>query len=63
VFGSAANNGQMILDAAGKSRAADAFQVLAQIVSRREMPALAAAKRAKGGGKSLPGGLFKKKAR
>lgn len=63
VFGAAANNGQMILDAAARSKAADAFQVLAQIVSHRELPALAAPKGARGGGKSLLGGLFKKKAR
>ncbi len=63
VFGVAANSGQMVLDAAAKSKAADAFQVLAQIVSHREMPAIAAPKGARGGGKSLLGGLFKKKAR
>lgn len=63
VFGAASNNGQMILDAAGKSRAADAFQVLAQIVSRREMPALAGPNPAKTGGKSMFGGLLSKKAR
>jgi pilus assembly protein CpaE len=63
VFGAAANNGQMILDAAARSKAADAFQVLAQIVSHRELPALAAPKGARGGSKSLLGGLFKKKAR
>ncbi|HEV7353905.1 MAG TPA: cellulose synthase operon protein YhjQ/BcsQ [Brevundimonas sp.] len=63
VFGAAANNGQMILDAAARSKAADAFQVLAQIVSRREMPAIAGPRAAKAGGKSLLGGLFKKKAR
>ncbi len=66
LFGAAANNGQMILDANAKSKAAEAFQLLAQIVSRRELPALAApgkaAKPAKGESKSLFAGLFKKKA-
>jgi len=44
LFGAAANNGQMILDAGAKSKAADAFQTLAQIVSRRELPVAASAK-------------------
>jgi pilus assembly protein CpaE len=63
VFGAAANNGQMILDAGAKSKAADAFQMLAQIVSRRELPMLTGPK-GKGGradGKSMFSGLFKKK--
>ena len=38
-FGAAANNGQMILDAGAKTKSAEAFQTLAQIVSRRELPA------------------------
>ncbi|MNU42477.1 Septum site-determining protein MinD [compost metagenome] len=38
VFGSAANNGQMIVDAGAKTKAAEAFETLAQIVSRRELP-------------------------
>ncbi|WP_420472194.1 AAA family ATPase [Brevundimonas sp. FT23042] len=59
-FGAAANNGQMILDAGGKSKAAEAFQTLAQIVSRREVPLLSAPK--SGGGKtSMFSGLFRKK--
>jgi pilus assembly protein CpaE len=37
-FGAAANNGQMILDAGAKTKSAEAFQTLAQIVSRRELP-------------------------
>ena len=65
LFGAAANNGQMILDSAAKSKAADAFQTLAQIVSRRELPMIAApGKAAKAGGgesKSIFAGLFKKK--
>ena len=61
VFGAAANNGQMILDAGAKSKAAEAFQTLAQIVSRREIPLLATPKGAKAGGKSMFSGLFKKK--
>ncbi|WP_298096766.1 CpaE family protein [Brevundimonas sp.] len=63
VFGVAANNGQMILDAGGKSKVADAFQTLAQIVSRRELPVIAGTrgKPGKGEGKSIFSGLFKKK--
>ncbi len=60
VFGAAANNGQMILDAGAKSKAAEAFQMLAQIVSQRELPQLAAPK-GKAGGKSMLAGLFRKK--
>ena len=63
VFGAAANNGQMILDAGGKSKSAEAFQTLAQIVSRRELPLIAGpkGKPAKGESKSMFSGLFKKK--
>ncbi len=57
LFGAAANNGQMILEAGAKSKAAEAFQTLAQIVSRRELPVIAAPR----GGKSLFGQLFKKR--
>ena len=57
VFGAAANNGQMILEAAGKSKAAESFQTLAQIVSRREIAALPASKTK---GSSLFGKLFKR---
>ncbi|HZW16712.1 MAG TPA: cellulose synthase operon protein YhjQ/BcsQ [Brevundimonas sp.] len=63
VFGAAANNGQMILDAGAKSKAADAFQMLAQIVSRRELPMLAGPK-GKGGkadARAMFSSLFKKK--
>jgi len=59
LFGAAANNGQMILDAGAKSKAADAFQTLAQIVSRREMPTTTAGARPKGGSLFAP--LFKKR--
>ena len=38
VFGAAANNGQMIVDSGAKTKAAEAFETLAQIVSRRELP-------------------------
>ncbi|HYC99145.1 CpaE family protein [Brevundimonas sp.] len=63
VFGTAANNGQMILDSGAKSKAADAFQMLAQIVSRRELPMLTGPKggAGKGEGRSMFSGLFKKK--
>ncbi|MDQ8027195.1 MAG: CpaE family protein [Brevundimonas sp.] len=60
-FGAAANNGQMILDAGAKTKAAEAFQTLAQIVSRREIPLLAGPSAAKAGGKSMFSGLFRKK--
>ncbi|MES2835086.1 MAG: CpaE family protein [Pseudomonadota bacterium] len=61
-FGAAANNGQMILDLNGKSKASEAFQTLAQIVSRRELPALVGPKGKPLGEKtSLFGKLFKKK--
>lgn len=72
LFGAAANNGQMIIDAAAKSKAAEAFQTLAQIVSRRELPqvqtkgsrpskaAATSAAPAKPESKSLFAGLFKK---
>lgn len=59
-FGAAANNGQMILDLNGKSKAGEAFQTLAQIVSRRELPAIAGPK-GKSEKTSLFGKLFKKK--
>lgn len=66
VFGAAANNGQMIVDAAARTKAAEAFETLAQIVSRRELPAASAraagrpTPAAKGSG-SLLGSLFSKK--
>jgi pilus assembly protein CpaE len=60
VFGSAANNGQMILDSGAKSKPAEAFQTLAQIVSRRELPQVAGPK-ARAAGKSMLSGLFRKK--
>jgi len=74
VFGAAANNGQMVLDSAAKTKAAEAFETLAQIVSCRELPAAptrgrgrakaapvrAAASQATGGG-SLFASLFSKK--
>ncbi|WP_421730907.1 cellulose synthase operon protein YhjQ/BcsQ [Brevundimonas sp.] len=65
LFGAAANNGQMIIDAGAKSKAADAFQTLAQIVSRRELPVAATgrggAAKTKTDGGSLFGKLFKKR--
>ncbi|GAA0629835.1 pilus assembly protein CpaE [Brevundimonas kwangchunensis] len=60
-FGAAANNGQMILDSGAKSKAAEAFQTLAQIVSHREIPMLPGAKASKPAAKSMLSGLFKKK--
>ena len=68
LFGAAANNGQMIIDAAAKSKAAEAFQTLAQIVTQRELPQTPgkgakpakAAPAAKAESKSLLAGLFRK---
>jgi pilus assembly protein CpaE len=39
VFGQAANNGQMIIESAPKSKAAADIEALAQLISRREPPA------------------------
>ncbi len=38
IFGAAANNGQMVLDSAAKTKPAEAFETLAQIVTQRQMP-------------------------
>ena len=53
-FGAAANNGQMILDAGAKTKSAEAFQTLAQIVSRRELPVATKGKPAKAAAAALP---------
>lgn len=58
-FGEAANNGQMVLEAGPKSKAAESFLALAQIVSQREIAALPAPSRKASGG--LFSNLFKKK--
>jgi pilus assembly protein CpaE len=47
LYGQAANNGQMILETAAKSKAAEGFQHLARIVAKREVLALAPPKSAK----------------
>jgi pilus assembly protein CpaE len=47
VYGHASNNGQMILETAEKSKAAEGFQHLARIVAKREVLALPAPKSAK----------------
>ena len=68
LFGAAANNGQMLLDSAAKSKPAEAFQTLAQIITQRELPqaparggkAAKAAAQTKPESKSLLAGLFKK---
>ncbi len=57
-FGEAANNGQMIVESGAKSKAAEAFLGLAQIVSQREIAALPAPGKKAGG---LFSNLFKKK--
>lgn len=65
VFGAAANNGQMIVESAAKTKTSEAFETLAQIVTRRELPAAPtrgagrARSAAKGG--SLIGSLFGRK--
>ncbi|MBD7942399.1 AAA family ATPase [Brevundimonas guildfordensis] len=63
VFGTAANNGQMIIDSAAKTRPAEAFETLAQIVTHRELPAAGSQSRGKAaaGGSSLFAGLFSRK--
>jgi len=66
VFGAAANNGQMIADAGAKSKSAEAFETLAQIVSRRELPSTPAKGRpaaspANKKGGSILASLFSKK--
>lgn len=58
VFGAAANNGQMVLEGFARSKAAEGFQTLAQIVSRRELTAAPSSRKAGGG--SLFGKLFKR---
>jgi pilus assembly protein CpaE len=49
LFGMAANNGQMVVEVGAKSKAAEGFQYLAQLVAKRDMLALPAPK---GGAKS-----------
>lgn len=66
VFGAAANNGQMIVDSGAKTKAAEAFETLAQIVSRRELPTGPAKGKAASGASAQKGGslfasLFSKK--
>ncbi|MGO4411053.1 MULTISPECIES: AAA family ATPase [unclassified Brevundimonas] len=66
VFGAAANNGQMIVDSGAKSKAAEAFETLAQIVSRRELPAVPVKGKTPSGASAKKGGslfasLFSKK--
>jgi pilus assembly protein CpaE len=56
LFGQAANNGQMISEVGSKTKAAEAIETLAQIISRREAAAPQPAKPA-----SRFAGLFKRK--
>jgi pilus assembly protein CpaE len=58
LFGHAANNGQMILEVGAKSKSAEGFQHLAQVVSKREILALPAPKAA--ASKSLLGKILKR---
>ena len=66
LFGNAANNGQMVMDLGPKSKAAEGFNYLAQILAKRDLPALPApgakpAAAAPAGGKtSLLSKLFKR---
>lgn len=60
LFGAAANNGQMIQQANARSKIAEGFSTLAQIVSQRELPAAAPAAARKSGG-SLLGKLMKRR--
>jgi len=57
VFGAAANNGQMVLDMAAKTKPAEAFETLAQIVTQRQMPTAPARGRKPG----ALAGLFRKR--
>ena len=62
LFGAAANNGQMILDTGARTRSAEAFETLAQIVSCRELPAASVRPQGRGKGSgSLLASLFGKK--
>jgi len=63
LFGNASNNGQMVLELGPKSKAAEGFNYLAQILVKRDLPALPAptAKPASSGGKaSFLSKLFKR---
>jgi pilus assembly protein CpaE len=53
VFGQAANNGQMVDEVGPKSKAAEAFQRLALLITRREPPPAPKT--------SMLAGLFKRK--
>jgi pilus assembly protein CpaE len=57
LYGHAANNGQMVLEVGAKSKSAEGFQHLAQVVSKREILQLAAPKPA---GKSILGKILKR---
>jgi pilus assembly protein CpaE len=57
LYGHAANNGQMVLEVGSKSKSAEGFQHLAQVVSKREVLQLAPPKPA---GKSLLNKILKK---
>ena len=60
LFGHAANNGQMILEVGAKSKAAEGFQYLAQIVAKRDLLALPAPKSEAKPKTSLFSKLFKR---
>jgi pilus assembly protein CpaE len=62
LFGQAANNGQMILEIGSKSKPAEGFQHLAQVVSKRELALLAGPKAAPGkaGGGKASGSFLSK---
>ncbi len=60
LFGQASNNGQMISEVGAKSKSAEGFNHLAQIVANREVLSLPAPKKAASGGESFLAKLFKR---
>ena len=64
LFGNASNNGQMVLELGPKSKAAEGFNYLAQILAKRDLPALPAPSgkpgAASGGKTSFLSKLFKR---
>ncbi|HWE47848.1 MAG TPA: AAA family ATPase [Caulobacteraceae bacterium] len=60
LFGHASNNGQMVVEVGAKSKAADGFQYLAQLVAKRDLLALPAPKSEQKQKSSLFSKLFKR---
>ena len=64
LFGQASNNGQMVNEVQAKSKAAEGFNYLAQILAKRDLPALpapTAARPAPAKKASFLSSLFRKK--